>query len=87
MLVSGGYPEAYEKNKKISGLDKVSDCLIFHAGTRLNDLGEIVTNGGRVLAVTALANTQEEALKKAYREAEKINFEGKYLRADLGFDL
>lgn len=87
MLVSGGYPEAYEKNKVISGLDLVEDCLVFHAGTKQNDQGEILTNGGRVIALTAFGTNQEEALKKAYQEAEKIQFEGKYLRYDLGFDL
>ena len=87
MLVSGGYPENYEKGKVISGLDLVKDCLIFHAGTKQNDKGEILTNGGRVMAVTAFGNTQKEALDKAYQESEKIQFEGKYLRYDLGFDL
>lgn len=87
MLVSGGYPEAYEKNKVISGFDLVEDCLIFHAGTKENEKGEILTNGGRVLALTAFGANQEEALEKAYNEAEKIKFEGKYLRHDLGFDL
>ncbi|MCD6178779.1 MAG: phosphoribosylamine--glycine ligase [Bacteroidales bacterium] len=87
MLVSGGYPENYEKGKVISGLDLVKDCLVFHAGTKQNDKGEILTNGGRVMAVTAFGNTQKEALDKAYQESEKIQFEGKYLRYDLGFDL
>lgn len=87
MLVSGGYPEAYEKNKVITGLDLVEDCLIFHAGTKLNEQGDVLTNGGRVLAITAFGNNKEEALAKAYKEAEKVQFEGKYLRADLGFDL
>lgn len=87
MLVSGGYPEAYEKGKVISGLDLVEDCLVFHAGTKENEKGEILTNGGRVLALTAFGTTQKEALTKAYNEAEKIQFEGKYLRYDLGFDL
>jgi len=87
MLVSGGYPENYEKGKVISGLDLVKDCLVFHAGTKQNYKGEILTNGGRVMAVTAFGNTQKEALDKAYQESEKIQFEGKYLRYDLGFDL
>ncbi len=87
MLVSGGYPGTYEKNKVISGLDSVDDCLVFHAGTKQNKKGEILTNGGRVLALTAFGNSKEEALAKAYREAEKIQFDGKYLRSDLGFDL
>lgn len=87
MLVSGGYPEAYEKNKIISGLDVVEDCLVFHAGTRQNEQGDILTNGGRVLAITAFGNSKEEALAKAYKEAKKVHFEGKYLRTDIGFDL
>lgn len=87
MLVSGGYPEAYEKNKIISGLDLVKDCLVFHAGTKLNEKGEVLTNGGRVIAITAFGNTKEDALSKAYQEANKIHFEGKYLRTDIGFDL
>ncbi len=87
MLVSGGYPETYEKGKLITGLDLLEDCLVFHAGTKENDKGEILTNGGRVMAITAFGANQKEALAKAYREAEKIQFEGKYLRHDLGFDL
>lgn len=86
MLVSGGYPEDYEKNKRIIGLDLVKDCLVFHAGTKLNEKGELLTNGGRVLAVTAYGENKNEALEKAYQEAEKIHFEGKYFRTDLGFD-
>lgn len=87
MLVSGGYPEAYEKNKTITGLDLVEDCLVFHAGTKENNEGKVLTNGGRVLAITAYGNSKEEALNKAYTEAKKIKFEGKYIRTDLGFDI
>lgn len=87
MLVSGGYPENYEKGKVITGLESVEDCLVFHAGTKQNERGEILTNGGRVLALTAFGHTMEEALSKAYLEANKINFEGKYYRTDIGFDL
>jgi len=87
MLVSGGYPENYEKGKVITGLETVEDCLVFHAGTKQNERGEILTNGGRVLALTAFGHTMEEALSKAYLEANKINFEGKYYRTDIGFDL
>lgn len=86
MLVSGGYPEAYSKGKTISGLEKLQDSLIFHAGTKTEDLN-IVTNGGRVIAVTALADTMEEALTLAYQKAESITFEGCYYRHDLGQDL
>ena len=87
MLVSGGYPENYEINKVIYGLDLVKGCLVFHAGTKQNEKGEILTNGGRVLAITAFGNTKKEALANAYREAEKVKFEGKFMRTDLGFDL
>lgn len=87
MLVSGGYPGAYEKGKLIEGLDEVSDCIVFHAGTRLDDEGRVRTNGGRVLAITALAETFPQALDICYRNAEKIRFEGKYYRHDIGFDL
>lgn len=86
MLVSGGYPNAYEKNKKITGFEKVKDSLIFHAGTKISE-NQILTNGGRVLAITALGKNKEDALKKCYENIEKINFEGKYYRKDIGFDL
>ncbi len=86
-LVSGGYPEGYEKGKEISGLDTVSnDVLIFHAGTKmLND--KLVNNGGRVIAVTALADTMDEALDKANAAAESITWQDRYYRKDIGFDL
>ena len=86
MLVSGGYPESYEKGKQISGLDKTEDCIIFHAGTKF-DSGKIVTNGGRVLAVTSYGKTMDEALEKSYKNAAVIKFYGSYYRSDLGFDL
>lgn len=86
MLVSGGYPDAYEKGKVITGLENTTKSMIFHAGTKEED-GQIVSNGGRVLAVTSLANNMEEALGKSYKLAEKIQFDGKYFRKDLGFDL
>ncbi|RAU83743.1 phosphoribosylamine--glycine ligase [Pontibacter arcticus] len=86
-LVSGGYPEGYENGKEITGLDQVeSDVLVFHAGTKeLN--GKVVNNGGRVIAITALGNTIEEALAKANKAAETINWKGRYYRHDIGFDL
>lgn len=87
ILVSGGYPGKYEKGKVISGLDQVEDCLVFHAGTKRNAAGEIVTNGGRVLAITAYGKTYQEALEICYRNADKIKFAGKNLRRDIGFDL
>ncbi len=86
MMVSGGYPDAYKKGKVISGLDQSDKELVFHAGTKVEN-GEIVTNGGRVIAITSMADTMEEALDSSYKMAEKIEFDGKYYRKDLGFDL
>lgn len=86
MLVSGGYPEAYEKNKEIHNLDKVSDCIVFHAGTKL-DNDKILTSGGRVLAVTAYGKDLKEALDKCYKNASIISFDKMYYRKDIGFDL
>ncbi len=86
MLVSGGYPEAYEKGKEIIGLDKVNDVITYHSGTKLKD-GQVLTNGGRVMAVTSLGNTIEEALKVSYENIEKIHFDKMNFRKDIGFDL
>ena len=86
MIVSGGYPEEYEKGKVISGLQQEGESIIFHAGTREKD-GEVLTAGGRVLAITSLANDFKEALKKSYRRIEKISFENMYCRKDIGMDL
>jgi len=86
MLVSGGYPESYQNGKFISGLDNIENSMIFHAGTKNVD-GEVLSNGGRVLAITSLARTMDEALEKSFENAEKINFDGKYFRRDIGFDL
>ena len=86
MLVSGGYPEAYEKGKEISGFDAVDGVTVFHAGTVLKD-GKVVTNGGRVMAVTALADDYKQALKKSYQNAAKLQFDTMYYRTDIGFDL
>ncbi len=85
-LVSGGYPEAYEKGKMMNGLENVQDSLLFHAGTK-NENGKILTNGGRVLAITSFGNSPSTAVKKSIENAEKIDFEGKYFRRDIGFDL
>lgn len=86
MLVSGGYPEAYEKNKEITGLDSIENSTIYHAGTKL-EKDSVLTNGGRVLAVTSLGNTIEEALETSYRNIDKINFDQMNYRKDIGFDL
>ena len=86
MMVSGGYPEAYEKGKVITGIDTVEDSIVFHAGTKIEGT-EIQTNGGRVIALTSFGDTMNEALTKSFANAEKVNFEGKYYRTDIGFDL
>lgn len=86
ILVSGGYPEAYEKGKTITGIDNITDSIIFHAGTKMQD-GELVTNGGRVLAITSYGATIDEAIAKSMANAQKIDFEAKYYRTDIGFDL
>lgn len=86
MLVSGGYPEAYEKGKEISGLKDVEDSILFHAGTRLEN-EKVLTNGGRVIAITSFGKDYKEALKKSYQNAEKLQFDKMYYRKDLGFDL
>lgn len=86
MVVSGGYPEDYEKGKVISGIETVSDSIVFHAGTKMAD-GQIVTNGGRVLAVTSYGNNFQEAIQKSYQNIEKLKFDKMYFRKDIGFDL
>ena len=86
MLVSGGYPQEYKKGYPISGIDKVEGSIVFHAGTALND-GNVVTNGGRVIAVSSYGTNKEEALQKSFEEAQKITFTDKYFRRDIGKDL
>ena len=86
MLVSGGYPENYEKGKVISGLESVSESIVFHAGTKSSD-GAIVSNGGRVLAITSFGDDYTEAIKKSYQSINKLNFDKMYFRKDIGTDL
>ena len=87
VLTSGGYPGEYEKGKAISGVEAVSDSMIFHAGTTRNAAGDLVTNGGRVLSVTSYGDTVAAALAHCYASVEKLQFEGVNFRADIGFDL
>ena len=86
MLVSGGYPEQYQKGFKIDGLQEIKDSILFHAGTKEAN-GKVVTNGGRVLAVTSFGKDVGDAIATSKKNAEAINFEGKYYRKDIGFDL
>lgn len=86
MLVSGGYPEAYKKGYPISGIDQIKESIVFHSGTAEKN-GRIITNGGRVIAVSSYGSNKEEALKKSFEEARKIQFTDKYFRSDIGRDL
>ena len=86
MLVAGGYPEEYKKGDEITGLDSVEGSIVFHAGTASKD-GKIVTNGGRVMAVSSYGTNKAEALAISFANAKKIQYEGKYFRSDIGFDL
>lgn len=86
MLVAGGYPGDYEKGKVMTGFEEVTDSILFHAGTTVKD-GNVVTNGGRVIAVSSYGKDKAEALAMSFKNAQKINYEGKYFRSDIGFDL
>ena len=86
MLVSGGYPQAYKKGYPITGIDQIDGSIVFHAGTALHD-GNVVTSGGRVIAVSSYGRNKAEALQKSFTEAQKINFTDKYFRRDIGQDL
>lgn len=87
MMVSGGYPGSYEKGKVITGLDKITDSIVFHAGTKTNDGNNVVTSGGRVLSITSLGDNLLEALALSYKNIGEIDFEQKYYRKDIGLDL
>jgi phosphoribosylamine--glycine ligase len=86
MMVSGGYPDAYEKEKNIQGLNNIFDSIVFHAGTK-QDGPTYVTSGGRVLCVTSYGKNQSDALNRTYENVEKINFDKAYYRKDIGFDI
>jgi phosphoribosylamine--glycine ligase len=86
MVVSGGYPEDFEKGKVISGLENITDSIVFHAGTKLEE-GNVVSNGGRVLTVTSYGDDFQQAIKKSYQNIDKLSFDKMYFRKDIGFDL
>ena len=86
MVVSGGYPEDYDKGFEITGLEKIQDSIAFHAGTKLEN-DKVVTNGGRVIAITSFGDNFQEAIKKSYQNIEKLHFDKMYYRKDIGFDL
>ena len=87
MMVSAGYPGAYEKGKVITGTDLADGSMLFHAGTKLDTDGRLLTNGGRVIAVSSYGDSKDEALATSFANIAKIDFDGKYFRRDIGFDL
>jgi phosphoribosylamine--glycine ligase len=86
MVVSGGYPEDYGKGFEILGLETIEDSIVFHAGTKAEN-GKVVTNGGRVIAITSFGESFQEAIKKSYQNIDKLHFDKMYFRKDIGFDL
>ncbi|WP_310555264.1 phosphoribosylamine--glycine ligase [Flavobacterium sp.] len=86
MLVSGGYPEEYEKGKAITGIENITDSIVFHAGTKQEN-GQVLSNGGRVLAITSYGDNFQEAIKKSYQNIDKLHFDKMYFRTDIGLDL
>jgi phosphoribosylamine--glycine ligase len=86
MLVSGGYPEDYEKGKEITGIESIEGSIAFHAGAQLQN-GKVITSGGRVMAITSYGKTYQEGIKKSYQNIEKLHFDKMYYRKDIGFDL
>jgi phosphoribosylamine---glycine ligase len=86
MVVSGGYPEEYEKGKIISGIENINESIVFHAGTK-EEQGQILSNGGRIIAVTSFGDSFQEAIKKSYQSIDQLHFEAMYFRKDIGFDL
>ena len=86
MVVSGGYPEEYQKGKIISGIENINESIVFHAGTK-EEQGQILSNGGRVIAVTSFGDSFQEAIKKSYQSIDQLHFEAMYFRKDIGFDL
>ncbi|PWB25285.1 phosphoribosylamine--glycine ligase [Flavobacterium sp. HTF] len=86
MVVSGGYPEDFEKGKVITGLENITDSIVFHAGTKLEE-GNVLSNGGRVLTVTSYGDDFQQAIKKSYQNIDKLSFDKMYFRKDIGFDL
>ena len=87
MIVSGGYPGDYEKGKAITGCENVTDSILFHAGTKIDADSNLVTSGGRVISVSSYGNSIADALANSYASIEKVDFEGKYFRRDIGKDL
>ena len=87
VMTAGGYPGDYEKGKEIRNLEKVTNSIVFHAGTKLSGEGKVLTNGGRVLAVSSFGDSKKDALAKTYRNTDLVEFDKKYFRRDIGYDI